>query len=210
MKLTHCSNLLKYIMMVLSFILIFACIFPFCKIDTDNLNSEDAALVKSVTTQLLNPPKASSQEGDAAATDAAAEGEEGPIDNRIKFNGHLGVLNYITDSTGVVKSSTLKLFSLVLLIAPVLMFAVFFLWRWVSDTVTGIIIILLAVVEMIFIFLFSGAGVSALNAELPELASFDILQPTLYMVVTLIADGVLFLLGVLLTLWNTLFKVKNA
>lgn len=214
MRLSHCSNLLKYIMMVLSFILIFACFFPFGTIDTDELSESDAKYVNSITHQQLiieEADEAAAEEAEVTEDAAAAEGEAtGAPDNHVMFNGRIGVLNYLTGSTGIVTSSELSLYSWILLIVPVIMFIVFFLWRWVSDTVTGIIMVLLSAVEMIFIFLFSNATVTAMNTNLPALADYDILNPTILMYATLIVSGVLLLLGILLTIWNTLFKVKEA
>lgn len=211
MRLSHCSNLLKYIMMVLSFILIFACFFPFGTIDTDELSDSDAKYVNSITHQQLIIEEADEAAAEVTEDAAAAEGEATSApDHHVMFNGRIGVLNYLTGSTGIVTSSELSLYSWILLIVPVIMFIVFFLWRWVSDTVTGIIMVLLSAVEMIFIFLFSNATVSAMNTNLPALADYDILNPTILMYATLIVSGVLLLLGILLTIWNTLFKVKES
>ncbi|MBP5248415.1 MAG: hypothetical protein J6Z46_00245 [Lachnospiraceae bacterium] len=192
MKTTHCSNLLKYILMVLSFLLIFACLFPFYKVDVDELNEKDEAAATLIVTEINT--------------------KVDPTDNssNYRFNGNIGVLNTITGSTGDVHSGTLSFYTYVLLFIPILMFVAFFLWRWISDTVTGIIVAVLAVIEFTFSLLVGGAATSAFNAAFPNLASFDALSSTLMLTVTTIASGVIFALSVLLALWNTLFAVKDA
>ena len=192
MKTTHCSNLLKYILMVLSFLLIFACLFPFYKVDVDELNEKDEAAATLIVTEINT--------------------KVDPTDNssNYRFNGNIGVLNTITGSTGDVHSGTLSFYTYVLLFIPILMFVAFFLWRWISDTVTGIIVAVLAVIEFTFSLLVGGAATSAFNAAFPNLASFDALSSTLMLTVTTIASGVIFALSVFLALWNTLFAVKDA
>lgn len=192
MKTTHCSNLLKYILMVLSFLLIFACLFPFYKVDVDELTEKDEAAATLVVTEINT--------------------KVDPTDNssNYRFNGNIGVLNTITGSTGDVHSGTLSFYTYVLLFIPILMFVAFFLWRWISDTVTGIIVAVLAVIEFTFSLLVGGAATSAFNAAFPDLASFDVLSSTLMLTVTTIASGIIFALSVLLALWNTLFAVKDA
>ena len=192
MKTTHCSNLLKYILMVLSFLLIFACLFPFYKVDVDELNEKDEAAATLIISEINT--------------------KVDPTDNssNYRFNGNIGVLNTITGSTGDVHSGTLSFYTYVLLFIPILMFVAFFLWRWISDTVTGIIVAVLAVIEFTFSLLVGGAATSAFNAAFPDLASFDVLSSTLMLTVTTIASGIIFALSVLLALWNTLFAVKDA
>ena len=192
MKTTHCSNLLKYILMVLSFLLIFACLFPFYKVDVDELTEKDEAAATLVVTEINT--------------------KVDPTDNssNYRFNGNIGVLNTITGSTGDVHSGTLSFYTYVLLFIPILMFVAFFLWRWISDTVTGIIVAVLAVIEFTFSLLVGGAATSAFNAAFPNLASFDALSSTFMLTVTTIASGIIFALSVLLALWNTLFAVKDA
>ncbi|MBO4497842.1 MAG: hypothetical protein J5739_06515 [Lachnospiraceae bacterium] len=192
MKTTHCSNLLKYILMVLSFLLIFACLFPFYKVDVDELTEKDEAAATLVVTEINT--------------------KVDPTDNssNYRFNGNIGVLNTITGSTGDVHSGTLSFYTYVLLFIPILMFVAFFLWRWISDTVTGIIVAVLAVIEFTFSLLVGGAATSAFNAAFPNLASFDALSSTFMLTVTTIASGIIFALSVFLALWNTIFAVKGA
>ena len=192
MKTTHCSNLLKYILMVLSFLLIFACLFPFYKVDVDELNEKDEAAATLIISEINT--------------------KVDPTDNssNYRFNGNIGVLNTITGSTGDVHSGTLSFYTYVLLFIPILMFVAFFLWRWISDTVTGIIVAVLAVIEFTFSLLVGGAATSAFNAAFPNLASFDALSSTFMLTVTTIASGVIFALSVFLALWNTIFAVKGA
>ena len=190
MKTTHCSNLLKYILMVFSFLLIFACIFPFYKVNTEDLEKEDQAAAEYVIAEIstkVNPNDSSSN---------------------VRFNGNIGVLNTITGSTGEVQSGTLSFYTYVLLFVPIVMFVMFFLWRWVSDTVTGIIVAVLAVIEFVFSLLVGGAATSAFNASFANLAQYDVLKSTAMLTVTTIAAGVIFVLSILLALWNTIFAVK--
>jgi len=191
MKTTHCSNLLKYILMILSFLLIFACIFPFYKINTEDLaieNEEAANLVISEINTKVDP------------SDNASN---------VRFNGNIGVLNYITGSTGEVKTGSLSFYTYVLLFIPILMFVTFFLWRWVSDTVTGIIVAILAVIEFTFSLLVGGTAEGAFKEAFPNLAQYDVLKATPMLMITTIVSVVIFLLSVFLALWNTIFKVKT-
>ena len=192
MKTTHCSNLLKYILMVLSFLLIFACLFPFYKVDVDELTETDEAAATLVISEIST--------------------KVDPEDNssNVRFNGNIGVLNTITGSTGDVQSGTLSFYTYVLLFIPILMFVAFFLWRWISDTVTGIIVAILAVIEFTFSLLVGGAATSAYNAAFPTLASYDVLRSTLMLTITTVASAVIFALSIFLALWNTIFAVKNA
>ena len=190
MKTTHCSNLLKYILMVLSFLLIFACIFPFYKVDTEELAQTDpdaALIITGEMSQLIDP------------SDATV----------VKFNGNLGVLNTITGSTGLVKSKTLSFYTYVLLFLPVIMFVMFFLWRWVSDTVTGIVVAVLSAAEFIFSILVGSAATTAFNEAFPSLAQYDALGSTIMLTITTVASAVIFVLSVYLALWNKIYAVKT-
>ena len=191
MKTTHCSNLLKYILMILSFLLIFVCIFPFYKVNTEDLAETDeagATLVINVINERVDPSDNSSN---------------------VRFNGNIGVLNTISGSTGEVKSSALSFYTYVLLFIPVIMFAVFFFWRWISDTVTGIIVAVLAIIELVFSLLVGDTATEAFKAAFPEIASYDVLKATPMLTITSIASIVIFILAIFLALWNTIFKVKN-
>ncbi len=191
MKTTHCSNLLKYILMILSFLLIFVCIFPFYKVNTEDLAETDeagATLVINVINEKVDPTDNSSN---------------------VRFNGNIGVLNTISGSTGEVKSSALSFYTYVLLFIPVIMFAVFFFWRWISDTVTGIIVAVLAIIELVFSLLVGDTATEAFKAAFPEIASYDVLKATPMLTITSIASIVICILAIFLALWNTLFKVKN-
>lgn len=174
--------------MILSFLLIFVCIFPFYKIDTDDLNESDAALVIAETSTKVDP------------TDNTSN---------VRFNGNIGVLNTITGSTGEVKSGTLSFYTFVLLFIPVLMFVTFFLWRWISDTVTGLIVAVLSVIEFTFSLLVGGAATSAFNSAFTSLAGFDVLKATGMLTITTVASCVIFVLSIFLALWDKIFAVKN-
>ena len=178
--------------MVLSFLLIFACLFPFYKVDVDELNEKDEAAATLIVTEINT--------------------KVDPTDNssNYRFNGNIGVLNTITGSTGDVHSGTLSFDTYVLLFIPILMFVAFFLWRWISDTVTGIIVAILAVIEFTFSLLVGGAATSAYNAAFPTLASYDVLRSTLMLTITTVASAVIFALSIFLALWNTIFAIKNA
>ena len=187
MKTTHCSNLLKYCLMVRSFLLIFACLFPFYQVDLGN-DIDTAAVVNAEISQPMD------------SSDPTV----------VRFNGNIGVLNTITGSTGLVKSGTLSFYTYVLLFIPVVMFVMFFLWRWVSDTVTGIIVAILAVIEFVFSILVGGAATSAFNAAFPALAQYDPLSSTTMLTVTTVASVIIFVLSIYLTLWNKIYAVKKS
>jgi len=175
--------------MIASFILIFACIFPFGKVNTENLSEVDNATVSSVLAEHIDP-----------------------ADNKspIIFNGRIGVLSYLFGSTGVVESTGLTVLSIVLLLAPVLMFVVFFLWRWISDTVTGIIMLGLSGIELVFILLFDSVAKSALETCIPAIKGYDIFSATPAFYATICGVIVIILLSVLLTIWNKLFAIKKS
>ncbi|MCR5829995.1 MAG: hypothetical protein K6F93_06605 [Lachnospiraceae bacterium] len=191
MKTTHCSNTLKYCLMVLSFLLIFACIFPFYSVDSskliDKYGEEEALVITSELNTHVDPSDSSSN---------------------VYFNGKIGVLNYITGSTGKVSSGTLAFYAYVLLFVPILMFVAFFLWRWISDTVTGMIVAVLSLIEFVFSLLFGGAATSAFNAAFPNFAQYDIINGSAMLTVTTVASAVIFLLSIYLALWNKIYAVK--
>jgi len=192
MKTTHCSNLLKYMLMVLSFLLIFACIFPFYKVDneelTDKYGEETATAIVNELNTHVDPSDSSSD---------------------VYFNGKIGVLNYITGSTGKVTSGTLSFYAYILLFLPILMFVAFFLWRWLSDTVTGILVAAFSVIEFVFSLLFGGAATSAFNEAFPGLAQYDVFESHIMLTITTVASVVIFILSVFLALWNKIFAVKD-
>ncbi|MCR5432623.1 MAG: hypothetical protein K6E95_08710 [Lachnospiraceae bacterium] len=192
MKTTHCSNLLKYILMVFSFLLIFACIFPFYEVDNEELT---ARYGEETTTAIITELNTHVDPADSASD--------------LYFNGKVGVLNYITGSTGKVVSGTLAFYSYVMLFIPILMFVVFFLWRWIPDSITGIIVAILSLIEFIFSLLFGSAAASAFSEGFPNLAQYDVFDSHIMLIITIVASIVIFLLSVFLALWDKIFAVKG-